>query len=138
MKWQGRSVRRSTGGRIKHVAGKRKYEMGREPTLTQLGETRKKRVCGFGGNAKTRLLRSSYANVTDPSTGKTNKIDIETVELNAANRNYVRRNVITKGAVIQTALGKAKVTNRPGQDGLVNAVLVMEEEAPTLENSGQN
>jgi len=138
MKWQGRSVRRSTGGRIKHPAGKRKHEMGREPTLTQLGETRKKRVSGFGGNSKTRLLRSSYANVTDLSTGKTSKIDIETVELNTANRNYVRRNVITKGAVIQTTLGKAKVTNRPGQDGLVNAVLMTEEDVPTLENSAQN
>jgi len=112
--------------------------MGREPTLTQLGETRKKRVSGFGGNSKTRLLRSSYANVTDLSTGKTSKIDIETVELNTANRNYVRRNVITKGAVIQTTLGKAKVTNRPGQDGLVNAVLMTEEDVPTLENSAQN
>ena len=123
---------------MKHSAGKRKYEMGREAALTQLGETRKKQVCGFGGNSKTRLLRSGYANVTDQSTGTTNKVDIETVELNAANRNYVRRNVITKGAVIKTALGKAKVTSRPGQDGLVNAVLLTEEHVPTVENSNQN
>ncbi|MGZ4901834.1 MAG: 30S ribosomal protein S8e [Halobacteriota archaeon] len=124
MKWQGKSIRRSTGGRIKHSKGKRKYEMGREPTLTQLGETRKKRVQGFGGNTKTRLLRSTHANVTDPSTGRTNKTTIETVESNAANRNYVRRNIITKGAVLETAMGKAMVTNRPSQNGLINAVLL--------------
>ncbi len=124
MKWQGRSIRRSTGGRLKHSRGKRNYEMGREPTLTHLGETRKKIVHGFGGNTKTRLLRSTSANVTDPSTGKTNKTAVQTVESNAANRNYVRRNIITKGAIVETAMGKARVTNRPSQDGLINAVLL--------------
>jgi len=119
-------VRRSTGGRIKHSAGKRKHEMGRESTLTQLGETRKKQVSGFGGNSKTRLLKGAYVNVTDLSTSDTSKADIETVELNAANRNYVRRNIITKGAVVQTTLGKAKVTNRPGQHGSINAILLAE------------
>jgi small subunit ribosomal protein S8e len=127
MKWQGKSVRRSSGGRIKHSAGKRKHEMGRESTLTQLGETRQKQVSAFGGNSKTRLLKSAYVNVTNASTGNTIKADIETVELNAANRNYVRRNIITKGAVLQTTLGKAKVTNRPGQDGSINAILLAEQ-----------
>ncbi len=120
-------MRRSTGGRVKHSAGKRKHEMGRESTLTQLGETRKKQVSGFGGNSKIRLLKGAHVNVTDASTGKTSKADIETVELNGANRNYVRRNIITKGAVVQTTLGKAKVTNRPGQDGSINAILLAEQ-----------
>jgi small subunit ribosomal protein S8e len=128
MKWQGKSVRSSTGGRIKHSAGKKKHEMGRESTLTQLGETRKKHVSGFGGNSKIRLYKGSHVNVTDALTGKTSIADIETVELNAANRNYVRRNIITKGAIVQTTAGKARVTNRPGQDGSINAVLVVEEQ----------
>ncbi len=128
MKWQGKSVRSSTGGRIKHSAGKKKHEMGRESTLTQLGETRKKHVSGFGGNLKIRLYKGSHVNVTDALKGKTSIADIETVELNAANRNYVRRNIITKGAIVQTTVGKAKVTNRPGQDGSINAVLVVEEQ----------
>jgi small subunit ribosomal protein S8e len=128
MKWQGKSVRSSTGGRIKHSAGKKKHEMGRESTLTQLGETRKKHVSGFGGNSKIRLYKGSRVNVTDALTGKTIMTDIETVELNAANRNYVRRNIITKGAIVQTTVGKAKVTNRPGQEGSINAVLVVEEQ----------
>jgi small subunit ribosomal protein S8e len=127
MKWQGKSVRRSTGGRLKRSAGKRKHEMGRESTLTQLGETKKKQVSAFGSNSKKRLLKGAHANVTDTSTGKTSKADIETVELNAANRNYVRRNIITKGATIQTNFGKARVTNRPGQDGSINAILLVEQ-----------
>jgi len=128
MKWQGKSVRSSTGGRIKHSAGKKKHEMGRESTLTQLGETRKKHVSGFGGNSKIRLYKGFHVNVTDALTGNTSLADIETVELNAANRNYVRRNIITKGAIVQTTVGKARVTNRPGQDGSINAVLVVEEQ----------
>ena len=45
-----------------------------------------------------------------------------TVRKNASNPNYVRRNIITKGAVIDTDAGRARVTSRPGQDGQVNAV----------------
>ena len=47
-----------------------------------------------------------------------------TVTENHANPNYVQRNIINKGAVIQTELGDAKITSRMGQDGVVNAVLI--------------
>jgi ribosomal protein S8E len=49
---------------------------------------------------------------------------IETVVENTASGHYVRRNIITKGAVIKTAAGNARVTSRPGQDGVINAVLI--------------
>jgi small subunit ribosomal protein S8e len=126
MVWQGKSLRNSAGGRLIRAAGKRKYEMGREPALTQLGELRKKNVSGFGGKSKIKILRASYINVKDSNAGTTVRTKIETVESNPANRNYVRRNIITKGAVVQTEIGKAKVTNRPGQDGVINGVLIYE------------
>ena len=47
---------------------------------------------------------------------------------NPVNVDYDRRGVITKGAVIETSLGLARVTSRPGQDGIINAVLIREEE----------
>jgi small subunit ribosomal protein S8e len=47
-----------------------------------------------------------------------------TVTENPANKNFVRRNILTKGAVVATDLGKAKITSRPGQDGEVNAILL--------------
>jgi len=124
MVWQGKSLRNKAGGRLIRAAGKRKYEIGREPTLTQLGEMRKKKIRGFGGNTKMALLRASHINVKDSATGTMHKAKIETVEANPANRNYVRRNIITKGAIIQTEMGKAKVTSRPGQDGVVNGILL--------------
>jgi small subunit ribosomal protein S8e len=43
---------------------------------------------------------------------------------NTANPNYVRQNIITKGSIIGTEKGNAKVTSRPGQHGVVNAVLM--------------
>ena len=64
------------------------------------------------------------ANVYNPKTGKVKKTKVMTVKSNTANPNYVQRNIITKGAMVQTEMGVAQVTSRPGQDGVVNAVLM--------------
>ena len=77
-----------------------------------------------GRNQKVRILRAEFANVIDPKTGKTTKAKIVTVKENSSNPHFVTRNIITRGAVVQTELGLAKVTSRPGQDGVINAVLV--------------
>ena len=77
-----------------------------------------------GGNTKVRALRCEFANVSDTKTGKVQKVKILSVAENAANPNYVRRNLMTKGAVIATDLGKARIVSRPGQDGVINAVLI--------------
>lgn len=66
----------------------------------------------------------NVASVSDPKTGVTRKATIETVIENRADPNYVRRNILTKGAIIKTDLGKARVVNRPGQSGVINAVLI--------------
>jgi small subunit ribosomal protein S8e len=79
-----------------------------------------------GANVKVRMLKASFANVIDPATKKAQKSKIVTVKKNSANPNYVQRNIINKGAMIQTELGLARVTSRPGQHGAVNAVLVKE------------
>ncbi|AEH61222.1 ribosomal protein S8e [Methanosalsum zhilinae DSM 4017] len=124
MKWQGKSRRRFTGAKIKSSKGKRKYELGRESAETVVSNTRRKIVSTRGGNRKVRLLQCDVANVTNPADGVTQKANIENVEKNSANEHYVRRNIITKGAIIKTEIGHAKVTSRPGQDGIVNAVLL--------------
>ncbi|WP_340818727.1 30S ribosomal protein S8e [Methanolobus sp. WCC4] len=123
MKWQGRSRRTYTGAKVKSARGKRKFELGNEPAETHIHETKRKNVSTRGGNRKVRLLQCNIANVTDTQ-GKTQKADIETVVGNVANEHYVRRNILTKGSVIKTSLGEARITSRPGQDGVVNAVLL--------------
>jgi small subunit ribosomal protein S8e len=122
--WQGRSVRRESGKRYRVSQKKKRFEIGRAPADTTLGEGRNRIIRTRGGNLKVRALRTVYANVSMPATGESKKAKIETVVENRADPNYMRRNILTKGAIIKTELGKARVVSRPAQDGVVNAVLI--------------
>jgi small subunit ribosomal protein S8e len=122
MKDQGRSTRKRTGGRLKPFRNKKRYQLGREPTETTVGEPRFRVVDSRGNGSKVRALSTDIAQVSDGET--TSEATIENVVENPSNINYVRRNIITKGAVIETSAGRARVTSRPGQDGQVNAVLL--------------
>ena len=114
-----------SGAKYKKPHKKKKYALGRQPTMTKIDdEDARVKIRVRGGNGKSRLLRVKTANVFDPKKKKHSKTEIIQVLENPANRHYVRRNIITKGTVIKTKAGKAKVTSRPGQDGVVNAVLV--------------
>ncbi|PMB74203.1 30S ribosomal protein S8e [Candidatus Bathyarchaeota archaeon] len=121
--------RKPTGGKRRPYRGKRKFEQGSFPVETVLGEPKRKIERGKGGNVKAKVLSEKYACVTDLKTGKTEKAEILRVVKNPANVDYNRRGVITKGAIIETSLGLARVTSRPGQNGVINAVLIGEEEA---------
>lgn len=121
--WQGRSLRKPNGKRIIVACKKLKHELGKQPSDTKLGESKRIVIRTKGGDTKSRLLSEQTANVVDKS-GKCHKSKITTVVENAANPHFVRRNIITKGAIIRTELGNAKVTSRPGQDGVVNAKLI--------------
>jgi len=124
MRWQGKPRRKYTGGRIISARGKRRFELGGDEANTLLGETIRKTVKTLGGKEKSRLLRTDTALVTDPKTKTAKKVKIVTVSGNPANIHYVRRNILTKGAIIKTEIGSARITNRPGQEGSVSAVLL--------------
>ncbi len=124
MRWQGRSTRSYTGGKMRAARSRRKFEIGRESADTHVNDVKRKIISTKGGNRKVRLLQANVVNVTNPADGKTVASTIENVIENDANEHHVRRNIITKGAIIKTAIGNARVTSRPGQDGVVNAVLV--------------
>lgn len=123
--WQGRSKRKSTGGRYRPLRKKRKHEIGREQQYAFVGPQRLKLYRTKGANRKVRVLGAEFANVLDPRTSTTKKVKILAVKENASNPHFVTRNILTRGAVIETEIGLAKVTSRPGQDGIVNAVLVV-------------
>jgi small subunit ribosomal protein S8e len=116
--------RKPSGGRKRAYRMKRRFERGAFPTETRLGEPKRKTLRRHGGNTKTRVVKEKNACVTNPETGKTEKTEITRVIRNPANIDYNRRGVITKGTIIETPLGQAKITSRPGQDGTINAVLV--------------
>ncbi|MHC1709170.1 MAG: 30S ribosomal protein S8e [Methanomassiliicoccales archaeon] len=124
--WQGRSKRKPTGGRLTLSRKKRRFEIGKEPVFTFVGSEKRQVSRVRGANVKVRLLKAQFANVVDPATNMAQKVKIITVKESPSNPNYVQRNIVTKGAVIQTDLGLAKVTSRPGQDGAINAILIKE------------
>jgi small subunit ribosomal protein S8e len=128
--WHGHLYKKKpSGGRKRAYRGKRKFEQGSFPAETILGETKRKIQRTKGGNRKVRILSDKYACVTNPKDGKTEKVEIVRVAENPANVDFDRRGVITRGAVIETPLGLARVTSRPGQDGVINAVLISEEKS---------
>jgi small subunit ribosomal protein S8e len=123
--WHGDQIKRKvSGGRRKSYRKKRLYEKGRDPTKTILGDSSNVVFRTRGGNQKVRLLRAKYVNVSIPSKKTTQKVEITGVLSNPANTDYNRAEILTKGAIIQTPLGDARVVSRPSQDGLVNAILI--------------
>ena len=121
---QARPRRKQTGARYKDYRKKKQYELGREPSFTKLGKKRMLAIRTLGSNRKLRLLSADTANLFDPKSKTYKQIKIKTITDNPANRHFIRRNIMTKGSVIDTEMGKARITSRPGQDGIVNAVLI--------------
>ncbi len=123
---KGRRGRKATGGRYRVAKGKPTVYRGNEPALTRIDAVKKRSFRMKGGGRKVRLFSTDVINVLDPKTKMHKVVKLVSVVDNVANRNYVRRNVLTKGAIVQTDAGKARVTNSPGQEGAVNGVLIVE------------
>lgn len=118
----GRSLRKRTGGRLRPNRDRRKHELGSAPTEAQVGDPKLKTVDVRGTGQKTRVLQTNTANVaTDDGVVAAT---LEDVVENPSDPNYARRNIITRGAIVETSEGRARVTSRPGQDGQVNATLI--------------
>ena len=114
-----------TGGRRIPLRVRRKYETDRypnEPTNgAQVTITRRVR----GNNKKTALKTIDFVNLATGE-AKVKKVKITKVLENATNNDYKRRGIITKGAILETQEGKCRVVSKPGQNGIVNAILLKE------------
>ncbi len=119
-----KSKRKYTGKKYKHFRKKRKRELERPSMNTVIGEEKKKQQKTLGGNTKIKLFSTNFINVTDPNTNKTAKVRILGFESNAASKDLHRRHILTKGAVVETEMGNARITSRPGQQGTLNGILV--------------
>jgi small subunit ribosomal protein S8e len=115
--------RKITGGKYHANRKSKRYELAGIPRIVKLREKKSKVLRVLGGNEKVVLLSCDIANITDKK-GKTKKAKIVNVIETQANRFLARQNILIKGAIIDTELGKAKITNRPSQEGSVNAVLI--------------
>ena len=122
--FQGKSHKKPSGGKRRTARIKRKYELGREPTFTRIGNTATKKERVLGGGQKMIVMRAEYVNLLNPKDKSCKKVKIVTVKENPANSHYVQRNIMNKGTLVQTEVGLARITSRPGQEGAINAVLV--------------
>ena len=114
--------RRPTGGRARPHRGRRAYEKDGYAIEPVVGPAARREIRRRGGHVTVGAVTADSANVTD-RTGKVSKSKIVRVKSSPANRDYERRGVITKGAILETEAGEAVVTSRPTADGVVNAVL---------------
>ncbi len=113
-----------TGGKYHARRKKRLHERQSQERHVILGETKRKQMRVRGGNTKVILLKSNMVNVLVE--GKIKKVEIKNVEETPQNKFFARQNRLVKSAIIETSLGKARITNRPSQEGHVNAVLIEE------------
>ncbi|MBU1988704.1 MAG: 30S ribosomal protein S8e [Nanoarchaeota archaeon] len=118
--------RKATGGKYHKLRKKKFYEKQNQQRVVTVKETKRKTLRVKGGNKKTILLNTDDANIFNSKTKKTQKAKIKNVLETPQNVFLARQNLLLKGAIIETELGKAKITNRPSQEGCVNAILLEE------------
>jgi small subunit ribosomal protein S8e len=122
---QSKSKRKPSGARYKSkIIKKRQHLVGRIPAMTKIGVKRIQPIRARSAQIKSRLLSVEKVNLYDPNTKKHSVEDIKNVNDSPADKNFIRRKIMTKGSIIETSKGNAKITNRPGQDGAVNATLI--------------
>merc|ERR1712159_342528 len=93
--------RRKTGGKLTQWRKKRKFELGRPPSMTKIGATRIHTVRGRGANLKYRALCLDAGNFSWPSESITKKCRVLNVVYNASNNELVCTNTLVKGSIIE-------------------------------------
>ena len=121
---QSKPKRKSTGARYTSTRTKRVHQKGNLPTNTRIGKRDARVSRTKAGGSKTKLLFAEKVNLMDPSTRKHSVETIKNVVESPSNRHFERRNILTKGAVIETSKGRARITSKPGQEGMINAILI--------------
>ena len=103
----------------------KRQEISTENQFAYIADADKRKNYRKRGKSQTvRVLGANSVNVNDPKTGTTVSATISTVIENGADPNYVRRNIITKGAIVDTDKGRVRITSRPGMHGVVSGILL--------------
>ena len=118
--------RKKSGGKYKKSRKKKKYEIRGQNVLVRLGEEKKKEKRIRGGNKKIFSLKARFINVHLPENRSAKKVEIKNVLETPSQKFLARQNILVKGAIVETELGKVKITNRPSQEGVVNGILLEE------------
>jgi small subunit ribosomal protein S8e len=125
----GKSHTKKTGNGKKKIkfSDKKRSQIGNYFTATKLADAKEEKnlikpIRRRGGSVSVVLKHAAYVNLLTAEGYK--KVRIKGILESKDNRNFARQNIITKGTIINTDLGKAVVLNRPGREGSVNAKLL--------------
>tara|TARA_Y100000310_G_scaffold57396_2_gene52606 strand:- start:749 stop:1288 length:540 start_codon:yes stop_codon:yes gene_type:complete len=132
--WHMKSKRKATGGIRASVRAedKKLKSIGGNPSHTTITTSKTKRETHkkIGKTTKVVLKADKFIVTSDPQKpkDKPKKLEIAGVEENNADRQFARRKIITKGAVLKAKDGSkevyVKVTSRPGQQGVISGILL--------------
>ncbi|HTZ42075.1 MAG TPA: 30S ribosomal protein S8e [Candidatus Omnitrophota bacterium] len=114
--------RKKTGGRYHASRKKRLHERAGQIRVAKLGQEKRKSKKTRGGSRKTFMINAKFMNLNEK--GKAVKVEIKKVLETPSNRFFARQNILTKGTIVETDKGKAKITSRPTQEGTVNGILI--------------
>lgn len=114
--------RKISGGRYRAPRKKKVYEMSGQKRVVRLGSEKRKTQRVTGGHKKTVLFKAKFVNII--TKGKTKRAEIKNVLETPSDRFLARQNILTRGTLVETDIGKVRITNRPSQEGSVNGVLI--------------
>ncbi len=114
-----RTGRKISGGKYIARRKKKSYEVAGQKRVVKIGEEKRKTMQTAGGNKKTVSLKAKFINILQKK-----KVEIKNVLETPSNRFLARQNILTKGTIVETELGKVKITSRPSQEGVVNGILI--------------
>ncbi len=118
-----KTKKNGNGKRRNKIRDKKRSEMGNYFIATKLAEADRVDIVRRRGGMEAPVLKNAgFANLLTKQGYK--KVAIKGVTDSPDNRNFARQNIITKGTMINTELGKAVVINRPGREGSINARLL--------------
>ena len=119
-----KSGRKTSGGRYKKPKKKKLTGRQSQSRIVKIGNIKTKLLKGRGNTTKLVSFLNNVANVIVK--GKAKKSAIKNVLETPSNVFLARQNILVKGAIIETELGKVKITNRPSQEGNIQAKLLTE------------
>ena len=114
--------RKISGGKYIKRRKKKSYERTGQDRIVKLGEEKRRVKRVRGGNKKNFMLKGKFVNIKTKD--KIQKVEIKNVIETPSNRFLARQNILTKGTIVETELGKVKITNRPSQESMINGILI--------------
>ncbi len=114
--------RKVTGGKRIAYRGRKKMERKSQPRVAKIGKSEVLTRRARGGNIIHYVISAEKISIS--TNEGTKNVKLLSLASNPSNRDYERRGIITRGAIVMTEAGRAKVTSKPSKNGTLSGVLL--------------